>query len=325
MNLLPRHRRAALAALALLGVAGCAATPAVPEHPLIGRIWDVHIGRFVDEAALQSRLAAAPLRMLGEIHDNTEHHTLRAAWIARIAATGARPAVVFEQFDQDHDAALATARTAGGDAEALADAGRFNRKGWNWPIYKPLVDAALAAGLPVVAGNLSSADARRIARGGLDPGKDALIAATMAQSDWSDARESRLRSGIIQGHCNLLPESAVPRMAESQRARDAVIATRVADAAATHGSAILIAGNGHVRRDLGVPAYLPAALREAAITVGVVEVRTGEPDAATYGRNAAGEPVFDFIRFTARRERPDPCEGLEKRLPKPPPASASST
>jgi uncharacterized iron-regulated protein len=76
---------------------------------------------------------------------------------------------------------------------------------------------------------------------------------------------------------------------------------------------VLIAGNGHVRRDLGVPLYLEAAAPEKkSCAVGIIEVQESSDDPAHY---AAGEtPVqpFDYICFTPRRERPDPCEAFRR-------------
>src|SRR5205085_7453406 len=96
------------------------------------KIWDVAARQYVDEDALVARLAQSRFRLLGEVHDNPEHHRIRAALIRRIAATGAKPAVVFEQFDLDHDPALLGVEATGGagtrlDAEGLASAGGLDR------------------------------------------------------------------------------------------------------------------------------------------------------------------------------------------------------
>ena len=109
------------------------------------RIWDVRAGRGMSEPQLVTALANVRYRLLGEIHDNPEHHTIRARLITEIAARGARPAIVMEQFDLDHDDALRTAQMSSVDAEKLADAGQLDRKGWLWPMHKPILEAAIAA------------------------------------------------------------------------------------------------------------------------------------------------------------------------------------
>src|SRR5438045_2392051 len=146
-----------------IGIILCAALTACASPGPIGgpmadpRIWDVAAARFVSETELVGALLAARYRLLGEIHDNPAHHSIRARLITSLAARGAHPTVVFEQLDLDHDAALRAAQARGVDAEQLVEAGRLDRKAWSWPMHKPILEAALAARLPVRAGNLSRA------------------------------------------------------------------------------------------------------------------------------------------------------------------------
>jgi uncharacterized iron-regulated protein len=97
-------------------------------------------------------------------------------------------------------------------------------------------------------------------------------------------------------------------MALTQRARDAAIALAISSA---RGATLLIAGNGHVRRDLGVPLYLPPG--ENALSVGFLETRAAETDPRGYAHGAGSEASYDYIWFTAPHPRPDPCEALKKR------------
>ena len=91
-----------------------------------------------------------------------------------IAARGRRPVLALEQFDSEYQSELDAARTRGADAEGLADAGRFDRKGWNWPLYRPLVQFALDHGWPLAAANLSRGEARAVVA---DPGRSGLAPA----------------------------------------------------------------------------------------------------------------------------------------------------
>src|SRR5512143_1707610 len=122
-----------IAFVAALGGCAGAGMRADPRPP----IWDLAASRFVTEGELVARLVGTRFRLLGEIHDNPAHHRLRAALIRQIAAAGKHPAVVFEQFDLDRDAALVAAQRGDRvDAEALATAGALDRKGWQWPLHK---------------------------------------------------------------------------------------------------------------------------------------------------------------------------------------------
>lgn len=302
------RRCASLLALLAAALAACA-SPVLVHSSTGARIYDVHAQRFVTEAALVADLATARYRLLGEVHDNPAHHAIRARLLAEIAQHGLHPAVVMEQFDLDHDAALQAAQAAGVDAERLASAGRLDRKGWHWPLHEPIIEAALAQHLRVRAGNLSRATL------GVDgPGETNVGAAWRARllgARWTDQQARDLHAEIVDSHCGLLPEAVVPRLVLAQRERDAAMAQAlVADA--TRDGAILIAGNGHVRADRGVPAYLHATgLPEAgarSLSVGLIEVEPGDEHASDFpGRIAADHPGFDYLWLTRKIARPDPC------------------
>jgi uncharacterized iron-regulated protein len=285
-------------------LAACAAPPPNSAPVLAGRIWDVRAGRFVEESELAQRVREARYVLLGEVLDNPSHHTLRARLIRELPSG---TEIFFEQFDRAQDAALREAQKAGDGADALARAGKLDES-WNWPLYRPLVEAALAGKHTVRAANLPGSATRRIATSGKLDGGDAELENALLRSGWSDAEEKALRAEIFESHCRALPERVAPAMALAQRARDATMELALAEAPL---GAALLAGNGHVRRDLGVPRYLPQGA--AALSVGFLEVREDEPDARGYVQGAGGEPAFDYVWFTARQARPDPCEAFRKR------------
>lgn len=270
-------------------------------------IWDVRAHRFVSEAELAQALAGVRFRLLGERHDNPAHHQARARLIAALAATGARPSVVFEQFDVEHDDALRAAQAAGEDAERVAEAGKLARKSWAWPLHKPIVEAALAVPLPVRAGNLARVALRNNPQATLDG--NAAWTRRLHAAPWPEAKARALERDIVSGHCDKLPAAAVPRIALAQRLRDAAMAQALVDAATPSG-AILIAGNGHVRTDLGVPIYLHApglpGATDRSLSVGFAEWPADGRRASLRGLLAA-HPGFDYLWITPPVAREDPC------------------
>ncbi len=260
-------------------------------------------GRPIDIAALAERLRPARYVLLGEIHDDAEHHRLRAA-VLRALLTDGRPTwVVFEQIDSQYNAAILAAPR---DTEAVVSAGQLDRKGWDWPLHRPLFDAALAGGATVLGGNLSRAEASNLVRGGVAQAPVELqrwlappaAAGTARPSAWSPAQDAELRHQVDIGHCGALPPQMIAPMALAQRARDAALA--VAMTSAPPGVRVmLIAGNGHVRRDIGVPHYLAAEQADGIVSIGFFE-RGGD------GAMVADGP-YDQAWFTKPVERPDPC------------------
>lgn len=278
------------------------------------RIWDVRAARFVAERELVAALAEARYRLLGEVHDNPAHHAIRARLIASLAATGARPAVVFEQLDLDHDPAIVAAQAAGADAEQLADAGRLDRKAWRWPLHKPVFEAALAAGLPVRAGNVPRVALRGDLQAAADKESAAIWFARLHAARWTEAQAAALRAEIVADHCNKLPEAVVPRIVLAQRVRDAAMAQALVNDATASG-AILIAGNGHVRADLAVPVYLHAPATPDAdarsVSLGLIEVTSAQERAGDFPRQVvAAHPGFDYLWLTPPVARENPCAGL---------------
>jgi uncharacterized iron-regulated protein len=319
----PSTRRFAelLLALVLTALAGCAAAPVTDR--LDAPIVDVASRRVIGETALVDALAHVRFRLLGELHDDPEHHAIRARLVGQIARRGVHPAVVFEQFDVEHDRALVAAQTPGATPETLATAGRLDRKGWAWPMHAPIIAAPLAAHLPIRAGNLSRQDIPALPRTGEAAHRGARDAGWLARlraAPWSAAQARTLHAEIVESHCNMLPADVVPRLVEGERMRDAAMAQALVDAATDDG-AILIAGDGHVRANLGVPVYLHApglhGSNATSIGVGFVEAdqAPGEPvrlDERAIGQLVADHPGFDYLWVTARIERPDPCADFRR-------------
>jgi uncharacterized iron-regulated protein len=291
-------RAAALLAGAAL-LAACAGVALKEAHPLEGRIWDVRAAAFVTPETLWQRAARARHVILGETHDNPEHHRLQHRALEALAQRGPGRLLAMEQFDAEHQSALDAARAQGADAERLADAGRFDRKGWNWPLYRPLVEFAVRRGWPLVAANLSRADARAIVS---EPSRASLPPASPA------VREA-LERDLIDGHCGHRPDALrLAGLVEAQRARDARMAQALASSRAA--ASVLVAGSGHARKDVGAPAYL--ASRDV-VSIAFLEVDAERPQPPDYLREFATAESFDYLWFTSRHARPDPCAALLKR------------
>jgi hypothetical protein len=94
-----------------------------------------------------------------------------------------------------------------------------------------------------------------------------------------------------------------PAMARAQYARDAVMAQLMSTHAVS--GAVLLAGNGHVRRDLGVPRWLGGPLAGRAWAVGFLETPVSPAEAARY----------DAVVAVAPAQRADPCEAFVRRPP----------
>ena len=236
----------------------------------------------------------ADVVILGEVHDNPDHHV----WQAEIVAELQPAALVFEMLLPEHGAVVTPELRA--DPEALAAAVAWAERGWpDFAMYHPIFTAAPSAAI------FGAELPRDVVRAALTDGAAAVFGATFEEDpaafglDQSlDAEMQAAREALQDAaHCNALPETVLPGMVEAQRLRDAAIARAVIAAhAATGGPVAVITGTGHARTDWGVPAVLALAAPDLSVhSTGQIE---SEPE--------DGAP-FDKTRVTAPAERDDPC------------------
>lgn len=262
-------------------LAGCAAWRAPPE-----RIVETSTGRTIDRAELLAALRGADVVLLGELHDDPLHHRRRGELIA---ALGPGAAVVAEHLTRGRSVA-----PQGPLPAALADAG-FDARAWEWPLHEPLFAAVRDAGLPLSGGNLPADAVRRVAREG-EAAWPSELAAALRAAPLDEAAQAALDADLLDSHCGHLPPARVPAMRAAQRARDAAMAQALL--ASGGRPAVLVAGNGHVRSDYGVPRVL-ASLRPGLRQVSVAFVE-----------NAAAADPATYRWITPPVSREDPCAGM---------------
>lgn len=295
-----------LAAPALAEPPPAPTAPLERGHPLLGSVWLPAQARFAEPEEVAAAAAQAQAVLLGETHDNADHHALQAWMVRRLAARGRVPDLAFEMIPADKAAIAAGWR---GDAEGLGKALDWEKSGWpDWGLYRPIAQAGLEAGGRVAAANLAREDTRRLAR------REAPELAGRLGLDRPLAAEAQaaMTTEIAEGHCNMLPPQALPGMVLVQRARDAAMADALRKLQEDGRFAVLIAGSGHVRRDWAVPALLPDS---RVYAVAFVEVLAGETEPAAYARRFGADRLpFDAVWFTARAEREDPCAQFQRHM-----------
>jgi uncharacterized iron-regulated protein len=240
-----------------------------------------------------------PIVLFGEVHDNAAQHALRLAAFDALLRDGARPALLLEQFDRERQADIDRVRSRVPPPDAaqiiLAGSGApaTETRLWNWPFYEPLITLALRFGLPILAANVSREDARRVIGAGL--------AAQGFDPDVAPDIQRAQAEAIEASHCGLLDAAQAQRMAAAQVARDQFMA-RLVEAQAARG-VLLLAGNGHVRTDIGVPRWLTPATRALSESIGMLEAE-GTPSES---ERAEAERAFDRVLITPAQAHKDPC------------------
>ena len=275
-------------------------TPAAPLiRPLVAGLvlfaWSGALAGPITPEALE-QLPPADIVILGEVHDNPEHHHNQARAVAALAPR----ALVWEMLTPEQARRMPAER---GDAARVAEVLDWDAVDWpDFALYHPILLAApgarsYGAGVPravarrvfdesagVVFADLFGADARHLGLG-----------RPLAPDD-----QARRQAEQAAAHCHALPEALLPGMVTAQRLRDAALA-HVALLALTEtgGPVAVIAGSGHARNDIGAPAFLRrASPAPSVLSLGQLEASPEAP------------APFDIWIITAPVPRPDPCDGL---------------
>jgi len=235
-------------------------------------------------------LSAADIAILGEIHDNPEHHRTQAALVSALDPA----AVVWEMLTPSQAASLTPADL--GNSATLADLLAWSASGWpDFSLYQPVFEAGQAAR------HFGAMVPREEARAALKSGIVASFGVPDAKlfgldRPLAEAEQRRREADQLAAHCDALPEDVLPAMVDIQRLRDANLA-RAALRAWNEGGGpvVVITGNGHARLDQGIPVYLAHAAPHLVVRA------LGQAE----GDRIDG--VFDVILSTDPVERPDPC------------------
>jgi uncharacterized iron-regulated protein len=298
-------------------------TPLSADHPLVGRLWSPSENAFVSPERLIKDAANADFALLGESHDNPDHHRMQAWVIQALAQQGRKPAIVLEMIEETRQPALdAYLKKSNADAAGLGEAVDWDNSGWPaWREYQPIADAAFDAGSSIFAGNPIKPTRGKVGQG--KSGRRKMISDARRKSLGVDQplenwRRDLLLSTIDAGHCRLVPKQYLSPMVAIQRTRDAVLADNLRKAANKTESSptILIAGANHARKDFAVPIVLGHLFPgKTSLSLSFVEVDDTLTTPSDYAQafNAKTIP-FDYIWFTPRANNTDHCAELKAKF-----------
>lgn len=273
-------------------------SPLHPQHPLTGTLWQVSANRQISVQEALALLGASRVAILGEKHDNPDHHRLQAFVLEALADRGALAKVSFEMLDSGQSAALASLTPQDWASESrLKEQLQWDEEGWEWAFYGPMLRALLERDIPVRTANIARDEMMAIYGGTLDPAVESRL---------NEEQREKLNQDIDESHCGMLPASQFPAMVRVQQSRDAAMANSLMSDAELSGVRVLIAGNFHARRDLGVPNYLTLN-EEEILSLAFVEVQPSLMSLDAYLEAFSSILPYDLVWFTPAVEEQDYC------------------
>ncbi len=259
--------------------------PAQRDHAQLGAIEDLRTGQRLTPEMLLARLEGAPRVLVGEKHDNPDHHALQLWLLRGLARERAQGSLLLEMLNPDQQGAVDAVQQRLRQGERLENLPRQLgwQQGWAWSLYGPLVSYALSQPYPLLAANLDRDEIMAIYRSKPVLNGEASTAASVQQALLDDIRES---------HCGLLPETQLPAMLAVQQQRDRRMAERLLAAPAP---ALLLAGGFHVRKDLGIPLHMKDLAGIEPVVLILVEAgQTISAEQADYAWYTAALPEQDY-------------------------------
>ncbi|MFT7471570.1 MAG: putative iron-regulated protein [Kiritimatiellia bacterium] len=303
--------------LALLLLAGCASTQLEQaqqwqsqlhtEHVLVGMIWDSQADKYIAADELLTRIEGVSYLLLGEKHDNPDHHALQLRTLDHVLQTDNVSAVSFEMMSSEQQPLLQDlSLSPQSSLEQINEYLQWDNDGWNWEYYGPLLHSAIQANVLLNAANISNEEMMQV-----------YGAPTAAEIEGvlDEQTMVALEKDIDDSHCGMLPESQFPAMVRVQQARDFAMASSLASNTEQQLQ-VLVAGNYHIRRDLGVPNYLlsrQSSLKESQIvSLAFMEVDEASNDPADYLQQFGSVKAYDYIWFTPAVSDEDYCASLRQ-------------
>jgi len=276
--------------LALVLLAGC---QHVAAPPVGADMRDLRSGEVLTAQQLLKRLAEPERLIIGEQHDNADHHAAQLWLLQSLGEHRAQGSLLLEMLTPDQQAKVDAQRQSQSVAADLPAALAW-QKGWDWNLYGPIVRFALSQPYPLLAANLDDSEIRAFYRN-----PPALVG---PRSNAQAVRNTLLEQ-VSESHCGLLPESQMPAMLAIQQQRDRRMAERML---AAPTPAILLAGAWHARKDVGVPLHL---LDLGAAEAPTVLMLAEQGDAVTAA-------MADYIWYTPATPKPDYCGQMRQQFAK---------
>lgn len=239
--------------------------------------------------ALVQRMTAADVVILGEVHDNPSHHENQ-----RAALEALKPkAIVWEMLTGVQAGRIgATQINAPEEMERIL---KWAESGWPafamyYPLFKAVPEARIYGGAVPREAAMASMQAGASVAFGADAARYGLTVGLPA------AELSERLDLQYAAHCEAIPRDRLPALVAIQRLRDAVLAREVITALdETGGPVAVITGNGHGRKDWGIPVYVDR------VRPGLAIFSLGQSE------NGGIDGVFDAVLDSPPVARDDPC------------------
>ena len=218
------------------------------------RLYDLTNSEILSGPSAVNALKSGRMVLVGEFHNNEDHHLAQLKIIQSLHAAGAKVAVGLEMFRRDSQAELDQWVTGQMDETRFKSIYLDN---WNydWNLYRPIFEFARAQKIPLVGLNVSKRITAQVAYHGFE-----------SLSDEQKGDLEGITCDVTPAYRDFIQQAygahahgkmSLERFCEAQLVWDTAMALRAADYVRENTGTILVilAGSGHARK-LGIPTQL---------------------------------------------------------------------
>jgi aminopeptidase N len=247
-----------------------------------------------------TQTAAKKIIYAGETYDHFSHHLVQLEIIKALHRQGRAVSIGMEMFQRPAQRALDDYIAGEIDGRQFLKESRYF-KGWgfDYNLYRPILDFARAEGIPVVALNVEHEIVSKVFRGGLDSLTPQEKAKVPAQLDFSDKPyKERLRK-VFEEH-NTGKEERFDFFYQAQVLWDEAMAESIVDFLQEYPAyqMVVLAGNGHLAHKSGIPARVARRdTFESAVILNGIDFETGAADYLLSPQPVAYTPAPKLMVF----------------------------
>jgi aminopeptidase N len=208
---------------------------------------------------IMPQLTTARIIYVGEQHDRFAHHINQLQIIKKMHEAGHKLAVGMEMFQKPFQQVL-DEYLAGriDERKFLQRSEYFTRWGYDYNLYKPIIDYLKQQNIPVIALNIQRDISRKVAREGIYSLPDDQKKQLPSEMDFSNKQYREDLNNVFSIHTRQKELKDFSYFFQAQTLWDEGMAESAQKFLANNPESklVILAGNGHVRHKYGIPGRL---------------------------------------------------------------------
>ncbi|MFN3740470.1 MAG: ChaN family lipoprotein [Thermodesulfovibrionales bacterium] len=203
---------------------------------------------------LIDRISDKKIIYIGEYHDRFSHHYLQRLLIKELFSKNKKIAIGMEMFQRPFQQILDDyIKGKIEEKEFLKQTEYFKRWGFDYNLYKPIIDLAREYSIPVIALNLKKEITEKVSRSGIESLSEEEKKQIPEELDFSDQEYKKRLEEVFRQHKR--PEGSFEYFYQSQILWDETMAMSIDEylRKAPDYQIIVLAGGGHIAFGSGIP------------------------------------------------------------------------